>query len=467
MSHPGLRSQALSDPYPIRPFNGPINAVVTVPGSKSISNRALLCAALAVGTTRVTGLLEADDTEAMLECVAALGAQVVADPADATTVTVTGVGGTWRSGPVTVNARMSGTTARFIAPSLVLGSGGYTLDGTESMRERPMGDLVDAMTSMGARVEARAGGRLPIVVVNGGIGVEPEVEQRVQLQVPGTVSSQFLSGLLLTAPCLAGGAIITCVGELVSRPYVDMTIAVMRSFGAVVHETTRAVFDVHPGGYSAIADYLVEPDASAASYPLAAAAIAGGTVTVRGLGRGSTQGDLRFALILGEMGAQVLIGDTSTTVTGGPLRGITVDMADCSDTAQTLAAVATFAVGPTRVTGIESSRKKETDRLAAVVTELNRCGVRAEEHQDGFTIYPGPVQPAVIQTYRDHRMAMSFSLLGLRASGIAIEDPGCVAKTFPQYFTMFESMRPAAGVDAGVDGETDADSDGDAGGVVA
>lgn len=436
-------SRELPDPYLIRPFDGPVDAVVMVPGSKSITNRALLCAALATGTTRLAGVLHADDTEAMLDCVSSLGADVLGDANDPTSVTVTGVGGAWRPGPVTVNARMSGTTARFIAPSLVLGSGGYTLDGTESMRERPMGDLVDAMTAMGARVEARAGGRLPIVVASNAVVAS---DRPVLLEVPGTVSSQFLSGLLLTAPCLAGGAVITCIGELVSRPYVDMTIAVMESFGAVVNETRPGTFEVSSGGYTAVDDYLIEPDASAASYPLAAAAITGGSVTILGLGRGSTQGDLRFATILGDMGADVLIGETSTTVKGRALHGVTVDMSDCSDTAQTLAVVAVFADGPTTVTGIESSRKKETDRLAAVVAELIRCGVRAEEHPDGFTIYPGPVHPAIVQTYRDHRMAMSFSLLGLRSPGIGIADPGCVAKTFPSYFSMFESMRP--GVDA-------------------
>lgn len=437
---------ALPDPYPIRPFNGPVEAVVTVPGSKSITNRALLCAALADGTTRLTGVLQADDTAAMLECVAALGAGVDVDPSDPTVVVVTGVAGRWKPGPITVNARMSGTTARFIAPSLLLGTGGYTLDGTESMRERPMRDVLDAIGAIGGRVGSREGGRLPITVMSlehATTGGHPPV-----VEVPGSVSSQFLSGLLLTAPCLGGGALISCSGELVSRPYVDMTIAVMASFGALVDEVEPGVFRVNRGGYIAPAEYSVEPDASAASYPLAVAAIAGGTVTIRGLGLGSTQGDLRFASILGDMGADVLIGDSSTTVTGGALRGISVDMADCSDTAQTLAMVAVFADGPTTVTGIESSRKKETDRLAAVVAELNRCGVRAEEHADGFTIYPGPVQPSIVQTYRDHRMAMSFSLLGLRSPGIEIADPGCVAKTFPKFFEVFESIRPA-GADRG------------------
>jgi 3-phosphoshikimate 1-carboxyvinyltransferase len=428
----------LSDPYPVRPFAGPIHAHVSIPGSKSITNRALLCAALASGTSELFAVLHADDTEAMIGCIDALGATVVVDPQHETHLSVTGVGGVWDPGPVTVNARMSGTTARFVAPSLLLGEGSYVLDGVESMRERPMGDLVDALTAAGGRVESRTGGRLPMVV-EAGVRLSQPV-----LRVPGNVSSQFLSGLLLSAPCHPGGAVVEVVGQLVSRPYVDMTITVMRRFGAVVEEVNDGSFVVAGGGYNGTV-FDVEPDASAASYAFAAAVVTGGTVTVAGLGSDSTQGDIRFANILGLMGADVEMALSHTTVTAGSkLRGITVDMADCSDTAQTLAVVAAFADGPTTVTGIGFIRNKETDRIAAVVAELNRCGIRAVEHDDGFTIQPGDVQPAVIQTYRDHRMAMAFSLLGLRSEGIQIADPGCVAKTFPNYFDVLESMRPHA-----------------------
>jgi 3-phosphoshikimate 1-carboxyvinyltransferase len=428
----------LSDPYLVRPFAGPINANVSIPGSKSITNRALLCAALATGTSELFAVLHADDTEAMIGCIDALGATVVVDPQHETHLSVTGVGGVWNPGPVTVNARMSGTTARFVAPSLLLGEGSYVLDGVESMRERPMGDLVDSLTAAGGRVESRTGGRLPMVV-EAGVRLSQPV-----LRVSGNVSSQFLSGLLLSAPCHPEGAVVEVVGQLVSRPYVDMTIATMRRFGAVVEEVHDGSFMVAGGGYKATV-FGVEPDASAASYAFAAAVITGGTVTVAGLGSASTQGDIRFAHILGQMGATVEMGADHTTVTAGPaLRGITVDMADCSDTAQTLAVVAAFAQGPTTVTGIGFIRNKETDRIAAVVAELNRCGVRSVEHDDGFTVYPGEVQPTVIQTYRDHRMAMAFSLLGLQTAGIQIADPGCVAKTFPSYFDVLESMRPHA-----------------------
>ncbi len=428
----------LADPYPIRPFAGPIDYNVPIPGSKSITNRALLCAALATGTSELHGVLLADDTEAMIGCIQALGATVLVDEANRTHLSVTGVGGSWNPGPITVNARMSGTTARFVAPSLVQGSGEYVLEALESMRERPMGDLITALEQVGARVEARSGGLLPLRVQGGSTSGHPT------LRVAGNMSSQFLSGLLLNAPSWPEGGTVEVSGELVSRPYVDMTLSVMRQFGAVVDEPTDGSFVVAPGGYKA-RTFGIEPDASAASYAFAAAAITDGTVTVTGLGSDSTQGDLRFANILGEMGASVVMGRDHTTVTAGDaLRGVTVDMADCSDTAQTLAAVAVFADGPTTVTGIGFIRNKETNRIAAVVTELQRCGIQAAEHDDGFTVYPGVVQPTVVQTYRDHRMAMAFSLLGLRSEGIAIADPGCVAKTFPAYFDVLESMRPAA-----------------------
>jgi 3-phosphoshikimate 1-carboxyvinyltransferase len=435
----------LADPHEIVPFVGPINANVAIPGSKSITNRALLCAALADGTSELRGVLLADDTAAMLGCITGLGAVVRTDPLDATHVWVTGVAGKWNAGPLTISAQMSGTTARFIAPSLLLGDGQYVLDATESMRERPMADLVVALQAAGGRIESRNGGRLPLTVVAGALPEHPV------LHVPGDVSSQFLSGLLLSAPCWPGGATIIVDGELVSRPYVDMTVTVMSQFGALVEESVAGTFIVEATGYrpgsTRATGYVVEPDASAASYAFAAAVIAGGHVTVAGLGSSSMQGDMRFVQILEQMGATVHMDTDRCEVVGGELLGVTVDMSDCSDTAQTLAVVAAFADSPTTVTGIGFIRNKETNRVAAVVAELNRCGVRAEEHEDGFTVFPGDVQPGVIQTYRDHRMAMSFALMGLRVPGIWIADPGCVAKTFPNYFEVLESMRPTGVVE--------------------
>jgi 3-phosphoshikimate 1-carboxyvinyltransferase len=434
------------DPYVVAPFDGPINANVRIPGSKSITNRALLCAALATGTTELDGLLVADDTAAMIGCIEALGAVVTRYPDNLTRMAVTGVNGKWKPGPITISAHMSGTTARFIAPSLLLGDGHYVLDATESMRERPMGDLIDALVAAGGRIEGREGGRLPLSIV---AGVQPD---HPVLHVPGDVSSQFLSGLLLSAPCWPNGATVVVDGALVSRPYVDMTVTVMGQFGAVVAEPEIGTFVVSGGGYTPGVNrssatgsegiYMTEPDASAASYAFAAAVITGGTVTVTGLGSGSMQGDVRFAEILREMGARVRMGVDWCEVTAAELHGVTVDMADCSDTAQTLAVVAAFADSPTTVTGIGFIRHKETNRINAVVAELQRCGITAIEHDDGFTVHPGVPVPTTVQTYRDHRMAMSFALLGSRSPGISIADPGCVAKTFPEFFEVLESMRP-------------------------
>ncbi len=425
-----------------------MNSTVVIPGSKSITNRALVCASLATGTTVLRGALVADDTEAMLECLRGLGATIASIDGDSTVVSVSGLSGRLRPGPVRLNARLSGTTTRFVAPLCSLGFGDYTLDADGPMRARPMGDLVAALRAAGVMIEGAPGGgdhdALPLVIHATGreTSVVPAVRRGVS--VPGQVSSQFLSGLLMAAPCWAGGAVVVVTGELVSRPYVDMTVAVMRSFGANVSEPRPGRFLVDGTGYQSPGTFDIEPDASAASYFLGAAAVTGGRVRIDGLGSASLQGDVRFASILEQMGCALTMSTASIELsapTDGQLRGVSVDMADCSDTAQTLAAVAVFADGATVVTGIDFIRRKETDRIAAVVAELGRCGVRASEDSDGFTVVPGPVSPAVVQTYRDHRMAMSFALLGLRAEGISIADPGCVDKTFPSFFEVLESVR--------------------------
>lgn len=427
----------LADPLEIVPFAGSLDADVRLPGSKSITNRALVAAALAVGESHLDGVLFADDTEAMLGGLDALG---IVAPADrrARTVDVVGCGGTLDADGSLVDARLSGTTSRFLLPVLALARGEVRLDGGAPLRRRPMGETIAALRSLGAHVgELGEPGHLPVVVSGG------PVVGGGELVVAGQASSQFLSGLLLVAPALPGGLEIAVEGPLVSVPYVEMTVAVMRAFGARVDvDGTSRRFVVPPGGYRGTR-FGVEPDASAASYVLAAAAICGGSVRVPGLGRASLQGDVRFADLLGRMGAEVRWADDAVEVRGtGALHGIDVDMSDISDTAQTLAAVAVFADSPTEVRGIGFIRRKETDRLAAVVTELRRCGVDASETDDGFVVHPGRPQPAVVQTYDDHRMAMSFALLGLRAPGIRIADPGCVSKTFPDYFAVLERLRP-------------------------
>ena len=353
-------------------------------------------------------------------------------------LTVTGTGGQVPSAGVRVDARLSGTTARFTAPVLALGAGTSHLDGSEPLRRRPMGPTVEALRALGAEVdEEGAPGHLPLRIRGGALRSGP-------VALDGSTSSQFASGLLLAAPCFPSGLDLELTGALVSAPYLDMTIAAMAEFGARVDRPEARRLVVAPGGYRAT-EVTVEPDASGASYLFAAAAICGGRVRVEGLGRPSLQGDLAFVGVLEQMGAEVIREPAATEVrVAGPLRGVDVDLADLPDTAQTLAAVAVFARGATRVRGVGFIRFHETDRLAAVVTELRRAGIDAEETEDGFVVRPGTPRPAVIQTYDDHRMAMSFALLGLRAPGIAIADPGCVAKTFPAFWDVLDQVRSSS-----------------------
>lgn len=439
---------ALPDPLPIEPMVGELDAVVHLPGSKSITNRALVCAALATGTSVLTGALLSDDTEAMTAIVEALGLGIEVSPsaADGPAITVTGCGGSLPGTDQVLTTRQSGTTSRFVLPMLALGTGGYEVTAHEQMQLRPMGTTFESLELLGATIEPRGEpGHLPVRLVAGTSTVAGE------LRVPGDVSSQFLSGLLLSAPCLPHGLRLTVVGDLVSRPYVDLTIAVMAAFGAQVSEPEPNTFVVAATGYRAT-QYAVEPDASAASYPLAAVALCGGSVQIQGLHLGSLQGDVRFADALEQLGLSVdSDGDplnrlTATCHLDEPLRGGTFDFTHISDTAQTLAVLAPFADAPVTITGIGFIRRKEIDRVAAVTTELRRCGVRVDEDADGWTIHPGPVAPTVIETYDDHRMAMSFALLGLRTPGMAIAGPACVAKTFPGYWAMLQAMRvPGSG----------------------
>jgi 3-phosphoshikimate 1-carboxyvinyltransferase len=425
---------ALPDPLPIEPLTVPLDAVVRVPGSKSITNRALVCAALAEGTSELLGALEADDTLAMVGGLRALGIEIESDWADERLV-VHGCGGRPASDLALVDARLSGTTARFLVPVAALGSGTTRVDGGLGLRARPMGPVADAVRALGGRArDVGEPGHLPVEVHDG-----PIAGGRVEL--PGDASSQFLSGLLLAGPGMRTGLTVHLTTDLVSRPYVDMTCAVMAAFGVEVEHPDDRTWVVQPGAYRATT-YAIEPDASAASYPFAAAAICGGTVTVDGLGSASLQGDLELVSHLAAMGAVVERTPDRTTVRGdGPLIGIEADLSQLSDVAQTLAVTAAFATSTTRVTGIGFIREKETDRVGNVVAELRRAGIEAIEEPDGYTIEPGPVRPATIETYGDHRMAMAFALLGLRAPGIRIVDPGCVAKTFPGYWALLDGLR--------------------------
>ena len=422
----------------IAPLEFPPDATVTVPGSKSVTNRALVCAALASGETTLTGALFADDTGAMVGAVRSLGAEVICDPEKAV-MRIRGTAGTVEApeGAV-VDARMSGTTGRFIAPVLALSELPVTLDGHPQLRARPFGDLADSLRRLGARVECPSDGDGLPMLIRGPI-------RSGDTSVAADRSSQFLSGLMLAAPLVRGGLSLRINRSAVSRPYVEMTAAVMRSFGASVSVGPEAVH-VMGDGYKPVENYSVEPDASAASYFWAAAAITSGTVVIEGLGADSIQGDARFAALLRQMGASTEQDSDRTTVTGGPLQGVDVDLSDMSDTAPTLAVAASLASTPTTVRGIGFVRGKESDRIAAVVSELRRCGVEARESADGFEVVPPPVPSgARIRTYDDHRIAMAFSVLGLVVPGMQIENPGCVAKTFPRFYEALEALRLPAG----------------------
>jgi len=426
------------EPILIEPVTASPNATVVVPGSKSITNRALVTAALAEGTSALSGALMADDTEAMTGALRRLGA-TIEEARSGTELRVRGVAGRLTPGPLAVDARESGTTARFLAAVLATGvEGPYRLDAAPQMRARPMGPLLDALRTAGAVLYEGDEGDLPLDVVEGGTG------GRVDLG--GDVSSQFLSALLLAGPLFAQGIRIDLTSPLISRPYVEMTASVMASFGiTVLDEGDR--FSVEPGSYRASEAYAIEPDASSASYFFAAAVITGGRVTVPGLRRTGLQGDVAFVDVLERMGAGVTESARGLTVSAGrELRGVEADFSDISDTAMTLAAVAPFASTPTRITGIGFIRRKESDRVAGMVNELRRCGVEATEEADGLVISPAvEVRPATVDVYADHRMAMSFALLGLRAPGIRISDPGCVGKTFPTYFELLDGLRRAPG----------------------
>lgn len=428
----------MSEAILIPPLDGgPLSAVVRVPGSKSYTNRALMVAALAQGSSVIRGALFSDDTRLMQDALNALDIVVHGDERNCR-FEVNGKGGHLPDREVELFVGTAGTAARFLSASLALGSGRYRVDGTARMRQRPMQDLFTALHDLGVSVtEHGEPGCLPVTISGRG-----RATGDLRLSVSGSASSQFLSGLLLAAPCLGGQVTIDVTSELVSKPYVDLTEQVMASFGVSLLNEGNRRFTVASGQHYQGREYEVEPDASAASYFFAAAAICGGSVAVDGLGTDTRQGDYRLVDILECMGAEVIREPRRTTVIGrGVLRGVDVDMSDLTDVAQTLAVVAPFAEGPTRITGIGFIRHKETDRVGNVVKELGRLGIRAEEEPDGYTVYPGQPSPGEVETYDDHRMAMSFALIGLKAPGIVIKDPACTSKTFPNYFTVLERLR--------------------------
>lgn len=416
----------MNDPLEITPGSDPITGTIRPPGSKSLTNRALIVAALANGPSVLTGVLDSQDTRVMIDSLERLGLSVEHDRSGCV-VHIEGCSGAPREPAADLWLENSGTSIRFLTALCTLGTGRYRLDGNARMRERPIAELVETLNRLGGRVECELKNGCPPVVVNAA-GLPGGTTH-----VSGRISSQYLSALLMAAPAAGNPVTLHLEGELVSEPYVDMTLRVMEAFGVDIERPDERTFCCRPQQYEATT-YDIEPDASAASYFFAAAAITGGEVTVHGLSRDALQGDIRFVDALRDMGCEVVWSPHSVTVRGNSLRGIDIDMNAISDTAQTLAAVAVFASGPTRIRNIAHVRHKETDRIAAVATELRRLGQNVEEHADGLTIHPAPVQPAVVETYDDHRMAMSFALVGLKAPGIRIAHPECTVKTYPRFF---------------------------------
>jgi len=418
---------------PIKPLIHPLSATIRVPGSKSLTNRALLLAALADGTTRITNALFSDDSNYFATALKTLGFDIQLDD-ESLQITVTGLGGKIPAKQAELFIGNAGTAARFLSAFLTLGNGEYILDGDARMRERPIGDLIDALHQLGVELEATNNCPPVEIFAKGLLGGKTKIA--------GNISSQFLSALLMVAPYAKAPIEIEVTTELNSKPYVDMTIAIMQEFGVEIERDNYKHFIIHPMAYSPLSPFGIESDASAASYFFAAPAICGGTVRVDAISRKSKQGDIAFLDILEQMGCAINEGENFIEVTSMQnLQGVEVDMRDIPDIAQTISAIAPFASSPTRIRGIASARVKETDRVHATCIELERLGVRVEEHEDGMTIYPcDEIQPTTIQTYNDHRMAMAFSLIGLRVNGVSIENPSCVSKTFPKFFEVLDSL---------------------------
>lgn len=422
------------DTIAIPALNRPVDATVEIPGSKSLTNRALLVAALAQGDSILENALFSEDSKYFAKCLEQLGIPITLNP-DQAQIQVAGRGGDIPAKQADLFVGLAGTAARFISALVALGNGEYRLDGVPRMRERPMGDMLTVLQTGGATVKFEGNsGFMPYTVYSrqfaGG-----------NFQLKANQTSQQLSALLMIAPYAQQDTSIEVEGTLVSQSYVKMTCRLMADFGVEVIQIGDNQFQIKAGQRYQARHYTIEPDASNASYFFAAAAVTGGRVRVKHLTKQSCQGDILWLNVLEQMGCQIKDSDDYTEVTGPKqLQGIDIDMNDISDLVQTLGAIAPFASSPVTIRNVEHIRYKETDRIRAVVTELRRLGVEVEEFADKLKIEPGPITPATIETYHDHRMAMAFAVTGLKVPGIVIKDPGCTAKTFPDYFTRFFQM---------------------------
>ncbi|MGE6417883.1 3-phosphoshikimate 1-carboxyvinyltransferase [Alteromonas macleodii] len=420
---------------PIAKVSGEVN----VPGSKSLSNRALLLAALAEGETELTNLLDSEDIEHMLNALTKLGINYRLSE-DKTQCVVQGNGGAFNvAEPLELFLGNAGTAMRPLCAALAASNVDTVLTGEPRMEERPIGDLVDALREADADVTYLKNEGYPPLQIKG------KTLNGGEMSVDGSVSSQFLTALLMAAPLFSGDVTIRIKGELVSKPYIDITLDTMEKFGVTVENDNYQTFTVSGDAmYIAPGKFMVEGDASSASYFLAAGAIKGGTVRVTGIGQNSIQGDIRFADVLEAMGATVVWHDEYVEITGAPLKGVNMDMNHIPDAAMTIATTALFAEGPTTMTNIYNWRVKETDRLAAMATELQKLGAKVEEGHDYIKVWPtDSLKHAEIDTYNDHRIAMCFSLVALSDTPVTINDPGCTRKTFPDYFTRFKTLYSA------------------------
>ncbi|GAB2684693.1 3-phosphoshikimate 1-carboxyvinyltransferase [Aliiglaciecola aliphaticivorans] len=413
-----------------------VQGTVNVPGSKSLSNRALLLAALAKGETTLTNLLDSDDIRHMLDALSLLGVSYQLSE-DKTQCIVQGNNGVFNSdGKIEMFLGNAGTAMRPLCAALAASNGEYILTGEPRMEERPIGALVDALSQAGAEVRYLKNDGYPPLNIKG------KALSGGKIQVDGSVSSQFLTAVLMAAPLFSEDSEIEIIGDLVSKPYIDITLDTMAKFGVKVENNDYQSFKITGNQtYQSPGTFLVEGDASSASYFLAAGAIKGGTVKVTGVGAKSIQGDIKFADVLSAMGAKVTWGDDFIEVTGAPLKAIDMDMNHIPDAAMTIATAALFATGTTKMTNIYNWRVKETDRLAAMATELRKLGATVNEGHDFIEVTPPTqLQEAEIDTYNDHRVAMCFSLVALSDTAVVINDPACTAKTFPDYFERFASI---------------------------
>jgi 3-phosphoshikimate 1-carboxyvinyltransferase len=425
----------LSAPYPVPPLSGPVDAVAPIPGSKSYTNRALLIAAMAEGHSVLQGALFSEDTEHMAESLRRLGLRVEADEA-ACRFQVWGEGGRLPATEAELFVGNAGTATRFLTAFVALGKGRYVLDGVPRMRQRPIQPLLEALQALGVRATSMHGTGCPPVVV------EADGLRGGEVTLAGDKSSQYFSALLMVGPLTREGLTLHVDGEMVSKPYIDLTADIMCAFGVTMERDSeyRRLQVAGRQKYQA-REYFIEPDASNASYFFGAAALSGGRVRVEHLGRDSAQGDLALLGALETMGCSVVRGEHFVEVRGPErLRGVTVNANAWSDMALTLCALSPFAEGPTEIRNIEHTRVQECDRIRAAVVELRKLGQEVEEFPDGLRISPRPITPATIETYHDHRVAMAFALVGLRVAGVRIMDPGCTAKTFPDFWERLEKV---------------------------